>query len=169
MLWQSPLLCLIHGSDDHRLFQSFQRIFDDPAAYYPEDGAVKRRVVGLATVLTIAIIIILAKNYRTTIKGYSQSASSEPRVVLVATPAEASSFARCGEIIRVVRTAARHGVHVQELAPDSRSDIMDRYHVLETPTVLVLGADGSLRARFEGEAPETLAAVRLEMEHMSHQ
>lgn len=128
-----------------------------------------KRLIGLATVLVIAIIIISAKTYRTKAKSYSQSASSEPRVVLVATPAEASSFARCGEIIQVVRTAAKHGVHVQELAPDSKSDIVDRYHVLETPTVLVLAADGTVRARFEGEAPETLAAVRSEMEQMSHQ
>jgi hypothetical protein len=125
----------------------------------------KVRWIGLAIVLAILVGMLVVKARWS--KNSSQTASIKPQVVLVATPAEAVSITRCGEIVQAVRTAAQHGVKVQELTPDSKSELVARYHILQTPTVLVLDTNGAVRSRFEGEAPETLAALRLEMGRMT--
>jgi len=127
----------------------------------------KVRWIGLAIVLAILVAIFVVKARWGKIQNSSQTASNKPQVVLVATPAEAVSITRCGEIVQAVRTAAQHGVKVQELTPDSKSELVARYHILQTPTVLVLDMNGEVRSRFEGEAPETLAALRLEMGRMT--
>lgn len=66
----------------------------------------------------------------------------------------------CAEIIHAVREASDRGVRVQELMPDSSSDLLRRYRVLTVPTVLILGKDGRELGRYEGESRETVNAVR---------
>jgi hypothetical protein len=126
----------------------------------------KAKWIGIAIVLAIVVGIFVAKARWGKSQNSSQ-ASNKPQVVLVATPAEAVSITRCGEIVQTVRTAAQHGVRVQELTPDSKSELVARYHIFQTPTVLVFDANGEVRSRFVGEAPETLAALQLEMGRMS--
>jgi hypothetical protein len=125
----------------------------------------KGRWIGLASVIAIVAAIIIVKGKLGL--SFSSIASAKPQVVLVATPAEAASIARCGEIVQAVRTAAHRGIKVQEMTPDSKSELIARYHVLHTPTVLVFDSGGEVRARFEGETQETLAAVRTELERMT--
>ena len=85
----------------------------------------------------------------------------QPSVLLVADLREASNSGDgCAEIIHAVREASKRGIRVQELMPDSNSDLLRRYRVLTAPTVLVLSRDGRELARFEGESRETVSAVR---------
>lgn len=108
--------------------------------------------------LAVVIAIVAVKNYREEQSRTVYSARA-PQVLLVAQPADADSIAACGQIIRAVRAAARRGIAVQEISPYSSSELLRRYQVLTTPTVLVLEADGTVHQRFEGEAPATLSGV----------
>lgn len=84
-----------------------------------------------------------------------------PSVVLVADPGEANdSDDGCAVIFRAVRQAAKRGVAVAELPPDSHSNLLRQYHVLTVPTVLVLDKTGKEIGRFEGEDATTVKAVQ---------
>ena|ERR1700733_6093069 len=124
----------------------------------------KIKWLGVLVVLAIVVVIIAAKMRFTHV---ANSTSDTPQVLLVATPAEAASRTRCGQIVRLVRTAGEHGVKVAELTPDSSSSLIGRYHVLKTPTVLIFGPNGAVQSRFEGEKPETLAALQSEMQRIT--
>ena len=126
----------------------------------------KVKWVGIILVLAIVggIIVLKARSAK---QGSSASSTGSPQVLLVATPAEAASRTRCGQIVRLIRAAGEHGVKIEELTPDSKSDLIGRYHVMKTPTVLIFAQNGTLRSRFEGEQPETLAALQSEMQKMA--
>jgi hypothetical protein len=124
----------------------------------------KAKWLGILAVLAIVLAILVVKIKSSSQNNSSSSSSSFPQIVLVATPAEAASRTRCGDIVRLVRAASQHGVNVEELTPASKSGLLARYKVLRTPTVLFLGQDGQVRSRFEGESPETLAALQSEMQ-----
>ena len=47
-----------------------------------------------------------------------------------------------------------------EIAPNSNSDLLRRYHVLNVPTVLLLDKTGKEITRFEGEDAATVKAVQ---------
>ena len=67
----------------------------------------------------------------------SASSAGLPRVLLVAELSEADATGdSCAEIIHLVRSARDRGIAVQELEPDSKSDLLTRCHVLTIPTVL---------------------------------
>ncbi len=124
----------------------------------------KTRVYGLIAVTLIAAGIIA---YRVNRAHQPQSTATHPRVLLVADFREAGSGGdACAEIIHSVQAAQARGIAVLELSPDSKSDLLTRYHVLTIPTVLVLNRDGQVVSRFEGEAPDTVADVRNQMEQM---
>ena len=130
----------------------------------------KAKWIGIIVVLGIVtgIVVVKVRSVSQTVNSPSSSAanSAAPQVLLVAKPGEAASVARCGQIVREVRAAAQRGVAVREIAPDSKSELLARYHVLTTPTVLLLEANGSVKARYEGEAPETLDSIRSEMQRL---
>jgi hypothetical protein len=117
----------------------------------------------LALIFAIAVVKLQYGGRSAEWQPTSADASATPQVLLVASPGEATSSAKCGQIVREVLAAENRGVAVRKLAPDSGSELMTRYHVLTSPTVLILEANGSVRARYEGEAQETLDAVRAEM------
>lgn len=88
-------------------------------------------------------------------------AGTMPSIVLVADPREADTDCGCGQIIRRVRQAKARGVAVEELAPADPG--VARYGVSVVPTVLVLGADGRVVARREGESSDVLAAITADL------
>jgi len=55
------------------------------------------------------------------------------------------------------------GIPVQELSPDSKSEMLHRYRVLIVPTVLILDRSGQVVFRFEGEDRQTVVAVRTQL------
>lgn len=91
----------------------------------------------------------------------SPAGRSTPAVVLVADPREADGDCGCGRIIRRVREAKARGVQVLELGPSDPAAV--RYGVTVAPTVLVLGADGGVVSRREGESSEVLAAISADL------
>ena len=88
-------------------------------------------------------------------------------MLLVADLREAGSDGdACAEIIHSVRAAQARGISVQELSPDSKSELLTRYHVLTFPTVLILDHNEQVVSRFEGEGRDTVAAVRSQMQQL---
>jgi hypothetical protein len=72
----------------------------------------------------------------------------------------------CAEIIHLVRSARDRGIAVQELEPDSKSELLTRCHVLTIPTVLIMDGNGQVVSRFEGEGRDTVKAVRARLEQL---
>ncbi len=125
----------------------------------------KTNWIGLGAMALAATAIIA---YKTLALPEAQAANvPQPRVVLLAEPSEADSAGdSCAEIIHLVRSARDRGIAVQELAPDSRSDLLARYHLLVVPTVLILDQNGLEVSRYEGEGRNTVKAVRAGLERL---
>ena len=115
--------------------------------------------IGLLGVLLIAGAIIGYKGHHA---AQPQAAGKiAPRVLRVSDMSEADTAEdACAEIIHLVRATRARGIAVHELEPDSKSDLLTRYHVLTIPTVLILDPDGQVVSRFEGEGRDTLKAIR---------
>ncbi len=125
----------------------------------------KTNWLGLAAVALAASAIIA---YKTMAVPEAQAANAvQPRVVLLAEPSEADSAGdSCAEIIHLVRSARDRGIVVQELAPNSKSDLLARYHLLVVPTVLILDQNGREVSRYEGEGRNTVKAIRANLEQL---
>lgn len=126
----------------------------------------KTNWLAVVTVGAVALGLIAYKNLRPS-DASSVSASrtdAAPVVVLVADPREAADSCGCGEIIRAVRAAAAKGLSSQEVAPGADPALEKRYDVKVSPTVLFLAKDGTVRARYEGEDADTVAAIREDLD-----
>ena len=99
--------------------------------------------------------------------GPTASSRSTPSVVLVADLREADSECGCAQIIRRVREAKARGVHVREIG--SSDAAASQYGVTVAPTVLVLGSDGRVVSRREGESSEVLAAISADLARLEDQ
>lgn len=126
----------------------------------------KVRWPGVALVLVLVSGVLLLKdrtrhNVPATPKGI-------PSVILVADPSEANdSDDGCAVMFRAVRQAAKRGVAVAELAPNSNSDLLRQHHVVTVPTLLVLDNAGKEISRFEGEDAATSKAVQTQLAALS--
>lgn len=123
----------------------------------------KTRWVGVTLVVMVAVGIVTYKEHRSrvsTTPGPQGQSSGKPEIVLVVDPREADTADNCAEIIRLVRAAAKRGVVVQELSPNSESPLLKQYKVLTIPTVLILDRDGNVASRYEGEESSTLQQIR---------
>jgi hypothetical protein len=119
------------------------------------------RWIGVALVLLAVAGVLVVKQRAHRLLQAPVRDLERPSVLLVADLREADEPGdRCAEIIHAVREANKRGVRVQELMPDSSSDLLRHYRVLTAPTVLVLSEDGRELGRFEGESQETVNAVR---------
>jgi hypothetical protein len=127
----------------------------------------RKKWIGLAAVLVIAGAIIGYKVYVSPKSPAPASVANLPRVLLVAELSEADATGdSCAEIIHLVRSARDRGITVQELEPDSKSDLLTRCHVLTIPTVLIMDGNGQVVSRFEGEGRDTVKAVRARLEQL---
>lgn len=125
----------------------------------------KLKWIGLPALALIAVAII---GYKSSVSPQTQASTGAlPRVLLVADLNEAdSSGDACADIIHLVRAARDRGVAVQELNPDSKSDLLTRYNVLAIPTVLILDRAGEVTSRFEGEGGQTVTALRAALDQL---
>ena len=120
--------------------------------------------IGLLAVALVAIVIVA---YKTSVQEPNVVSNEVPRVLLVADLSEADKEGdRCAEIIQEVRRARARGIVVQEHNPDSKSPLLTRYRILTEPTVLILSPQGEVVSRHEGEAPQTVAAIRTQLEQL---
>ena len=74
--------------------------------------------------------------------------------------------ASCPQVSRTLSTIADHetGVVHVEVPADRRPDLVRRFGVLRTPTVLLLGPEGAVRSRTSGPLPRHQAIAAL-VEH----
>lgn len=119
--------------------------------------------VNYSGIIAVALIAVAITAYKVHIKNATVARNSIPKVLLVADLSEADSADPCAEIIQSVRAARERGVQVQELSPDSKSEMLRRYHVLTIPTVVILDHNGHVVLRFEGEDRQTVSAVRAQL------
>ena len=91
------------------------------------------------------------------------SAHAGPSLLLIADLAEAGESCGCGEIIRMVRGAAGHGMAVREVAPGAEPDLERKYRVTVSPTVLWLDNAGREVLRHEGESPAVVDSLRADL------
>lgn len=126
----------------------------------------KTRWGGVALVVAAAVGLVAYKEHRSrvsTAPGTQGQASDKPEIVLVVDPHEADTADNCAEIIRLVRAAAKRGVIVRELSPNSESPLLKQYRVLTIPTVLILDRDGNVASRYEGEESSTVLQIQNRM------
>lgn len=122
---------------------------------------------GVALVLVLVIGILFLKS-RTRQNAAPATVKGIPSVIFVADPSEANdSDDGCAVMFRALRQAAQRGVAVTEVAPNSNSDLLRRYHVLTVPTVLLLDKTGKEITRFEGEDVATVRAVQNRLDSLS--
>jgi hypothetical protein len=88
-------------------------------------------------------------------------------VLLFADPDEAGSACGCGQIIRLVRDAGARGVAIREISPGSDAGLEREYRVTVAPTLLFLDSTGHVNVRHEGEAPETIEAIRSGLDRLA--
>ncbi|MCS6798100.1 MAG: hypothetical protein NZ898_06175 [Myxococcota bacterium] len=89
------------------------------------------------------------------------------RVLLFADPDEADAPCGCGQIVRLVRGAGARGLPVHLIAPGHAPDLERQHRVRLVPTVLFVDARDRVLARHEGEGPETIEAIRAELERLA--
>ena len=112
-------------------------------------------------IVAVMLVVVGITAYKIHTKHAPVASENDlPRVLLVADLSEADSADACADIIRSVRAAHERGIQVQELSPDSKSEMLRRYHVLTIPTVLIIDRSGQVVSRFEGEDRQTVTAVR---------
>lgn len=115
-------------------------------------------------IAAVALVVIAITTYKIHTKHAAvRGGEGLPTVLLVADLSEADSADACAEIIHSVRAARERGVQVQELSPNSKSEMLHRYRVLTIPTVLILDKSGQVVLRFEGEDRQTVTAVRTQL------
>lgn len=127
----------------------------------------KSRWIGLVCVLLAAVAIVVYKQ-RAFGTAILEIGVGSPSVILVADLNEAEEAGdRCGEIIRAVRATGKRGVKVEELMPNSASELLARYRVVNSPTVVILGKDGGEAVRYEGEEEKTVHAIKAHLATLS--
>ena len=127
-----------------------------------------RKWLSVVAVLVAAAGIIAYKQLSTpkATGVHGTDRSVRPAVLLFADPREAESACGCGQIIRLVRSAAERGVPVQEVAPGDDAETTRAYRVTVNPTVIFLDQGGRVVARYEGEESDVIAAIRAGLERL---
>jgi hypothetical protein len=129
-----------------------------------------KRWVGALAVVAIAVSIVVLNPRRpgtpspdpsgsTAQENPGASARASLSLLLIADLAEAGESCGCGEIIRMVRGAAGHGLAVREVAPGAEPDLEKRYRVTVAPTLLWLDSAGREVLRHEGESPAVVDSI----------
>ena len=129
-----------------------------------------KRIVIVAVVVLAVSGVLAAKLMRG--DGSSSSsvdtASAGARVILVANLGEAGEQCGCGQMIEAARALRGHaGIAYEEHDTRQADGVAARLKLKEQPAIVILGADGAERARFEGEDAATIAAARQALQSLS--
>lgn len=132
----------------------------------------KRGWIAAAAVAAVAAGIIVYKELGPKRAGASDPSAAlsnraTPSVVAFVDPREENEAGGCGDIIRLVRDARARGVAVREVPPGSDRALERQYQVTVVPTVLVLGPDGAVTSRREGESQETVDAIHADLSKLT--
>ena len=137
-------------------------------------GNTMKRWLGVGAVVVIALGIVVFRSgqsvspARTAKSSPSAAPATQPgpSVLLVADLGEAEESCGCGEIIRLVRHAEKHGVRIREVAPGAALELERQYRVTVAPTVLFLDGAGHEVARHEGESPAVVDSIRAGLDRL---
>lgn len=88
------------------------------------------------------------------------------KVVLIADLGEAGGTCGCAQMIRAARAAQGTTAQYEEHDARTDTDALTRFAVKEQPVVILLSSDGQELKRFEGEAPETVDAVKAALQQL---
>ena len=128
----------------------------------------KLKIVAAIGILAAAVAIVgWREAERLQVTAAGSPLRLRPQVILFVDLSEEDEEAGCGAIIHAVRTAAKRGVVTEEIDAREPGDRAKKYRLLIAPAVIVLDADGRELRRFEGEAADTVKAVRSEVERLS--
>lgn len=117
------------------------------------------RIVVLAVVAAAVAGIVWFKQTRAS--SVAAPSGARTTVLLFADLREADDTCGCGDVIRLARkTDGLSGVAYHEFDARQQADAARQYGVRTLPTVLVLGADGAERKRFEGESKQVIGQLR---------
>lgn len=110
-------------------------------------------------------VVAWREAYRAPAAGSTPARS--PRVVMLIDLSETEEAGGCGVIIHAVREAARRGIATEEIDARDSGTRTEHFRLLVAPAVLILDDGGREVRRFEGEAPETIKAIRDELARLS--
>jgi len=122
---------------------------------------------GSLAVLALALAVVAWREARRPSATTAAAQTRSPQVVLFVDLSEEDEEEGCGAVIRAVRAAAVRGVATEEIDSRDPGDRARRYRLLIAPTVLVLEDRGAEVRRLEGEAPDTVKAIRTELERLT--
>lgn len=122
------------------------------------------QIAGALLLLAVVALLIGWKlAHRDDSTPIASIAPEDARVLLFADPREAEATCGCGLIYRAVREAGANGVPVREVDPERELEIVQRHRVHVAPTVVILDENGREVRRHEGEAGETITAIRADL------
>lgn len=125
----------------------------------------KLRLIWALVVLALAGgLVAWREAHRSRTTAPAPSPTGATRVVLFVDLGEVCAGEGCGAIIRAVRDAQQRGVATEEVDARDPGDRAKRYRLLVAPAVVVLDGSGRELKRFEGESPETVSAIRAELD-----
>ncbi len=124
--------------------------------------------IGAAFVLVLAGgVVAWREAHRTRVDVIPDAPAGVTRVVLFVDLSETGEEEGCGAIIRAVREAARRGIATEEVDTREPGDRAKRYRLLAAPAVVVLDGRGREIKRLEGESPDTVWAIRAELDGLA--
>ena len=127
----------------------------------------KLRLAAAIGVIAVAAAIVAWREAGRSQVASGGAAARRRQVILFVDLSEGGEEAGCGAIIHAVRAAAKRGVVTEEIDARAPGDRVETYRLLIAPAVVVLDADGREVRRFEGEAPDTVEAIRTELDRVA--
>ena len=127
----------------------------------------KLRVVAPLGVLALAAGIVAWREAERPRSAAASGTATKPQVVLFVDLGEEDEEKGCGAIIHAVRAAAKRGVVTEEVDSREPGERAKKYRLLIAPAVVVFDSEGRELRRFEGEAPDTVKAIRTELESIA--
>lgn len=128
----------------------------------------KVKLIGAVIVLTLAgALVAWREAHRGRATPDAPSPTGSTRVVLFVDLGEVGEEEGCGGIIRAVRDARKRGVATEEVDTRDPGDRAKLYRLLAAPAVVVLDGRGRELKRLEGESPETIRAIRAELDRLA--
>lgn len=118
-----------------------------------------KKWIGILLVALLAGSVLVLKHVSRQTLAASPQPTDTPQALMLADMSEAGGKDNCALIIHAVQVARARGIRVAQFNPGDRSELLTRYHIVITPTVLILKVDGSVSGRFEGESPSVVSAI----------
>lgn len=126
-----------------------------------------RLIWGLVVLALAGGLVAWREAHRNRATALLPSPTDAPRIVLFVDLSELGEEQGCGAIISAVRDAKKRGVATEEVDTRDPGDRAKRYRLLVAPALVMLDGSGREVKRFEGESPDTVRAIRAELDRLA--